>query len=93
MFIIFMMDLKGIKEISRSLPLIAQMGISVVVPIVLCLIICYWLTDRFGAGSWVYIPGFVFGLGSAFMSVYKVYLSEKKKNDKKEKKIAFNNHG
>ena len=44
---------------------------------------------------WIYIPGFIMGLGGSFMTAYKLYLAimktqKKKKNREHEK--AFNRH-
>ena len=46
-------------------------------------------------GGWIYIPGFIMGLGGSFMTAYKLYLAimktqKKKKNREHEK--AFNRH-
>jgi len=84
---------KDFKEITKILPMVGQVGLSIVVPIVLCVLICSWITTKTGVGQWVYIPGFVFGLGAAFMSMYKLYTSNKKKNESEKKKtVAFNSH-
>lgn len=86
--------MKDFREIGRQLVNIGQLGLSVIMPILLCILFCYWLTDRYTVGTWVYIPGFVFGLGAAFMTVYKFYLAENQKSDKKEehKSVSFNRH-
>jgi len=82
-----------IKNICRTLPLVGQLGLSIVVPIVLCIIACDWLINKLGVGSWIYIPGFIMGLGAAFMTMYKLYLSEKNKSKKYENApCAFNEH-
>lgn len=53
------------------------------------------LNSRFMIGGWIYIPGFIMGLGGSFMTAYKLYLAimktqKKKKNREHEK--AFNRH-
>lgn len=57
--------------------------------------LCSWLNSRFMIGGWIYIPGFIMGLGGSFMTAYKLYLAimktqKKKKNREHEK--AFNRH-
>jgi len=82
--------------------MIIQLGITLIMPILLCIAFCWWLCDAFGVGVWVYIPGILFGLGSSVMSGYKFYRSVMKMQKKKDKKhgtdspkrntVAFNDH-
>ena len=82
------------RDVFRNLALASQFGISFVSPLLMCVGICWWLTDRFGLGGWVYIPGFFFGLGGSFTVAYKLYLSvtDRLKKEEKKKKISFNKH-
>lgn len=85
------------KDWSRALNhivMIGQLGFSLVVPVLMCLGLCWLLTDRFGLGSWIYIPGFILGIGASFMTAYKVYLAEVKRSSREEEKPhkAFNRH-
>ena len=82
------------RDVFRNLALASQFGISFVSPLLMCVGICWWLTDRFGLGGWVYIPGFFFGLGCSFTVAYKLYLSvtDRLKKEEKKKKISFNKH-
>ena len=54
------------------------------------------IVSKTGAGGWVYIPGFFFGLGGSGTVAYKFYLSinrqQKKENKKKKNKVSFNRH-
>ncbi len=86
--------MKQWSNIARHFALLTQLGLSLLTPLLLCLGICWWLNNRAGFGEWVYIPGFIMGLGSAFMTAYKFYLSvvgHEKKEEKKDK-ISFNRH-
>lgn len=77
----------------KQITLISQFGISLVVPLLLCLFLCSWLTERFALGSWIYIPGFILGLGSSAMTAYKLYLTVLKREQKEKKpRTAFNRH-
>lgn len=85
--------MKEFREIGRQLANLGQLGLSLIMPILLCILLCYWLTDRFSIGTWVYIPGFFFGLGASFMTAYKFYQSEHRKSKKEERKtVSFNRH-
>ena len=61
-----------------------------------CLAVCWLIVSKTGAGGWVYIPGFFFGLGGSGTVAYKFYLSinrqQKKENKKKKNKVSFNRH-
>ena len=84
--------MRDLSRFMRNLSLIGQFGVSLVTPILMCLAGCYLLISKLGLGSWVYLPGFVLGLGSSFMTTYKVYLSAVKKSGKETHKTAFNRH-
>lgn len=81
------------NEIIKNVAFLGQLGLSLIMPVLLCIALCVFLSNRFGIGTWIYIPGFVFGLGASFMTAYKFYVSETKKSKKEEKKtVSFNNH-
>ena len=87
----------GMKEWSKALKnlsILTQLGLSLVMPLLLCLFLVYRLREIFSLGYWIYIPAFFFGLGGSCMTAYKVYLSVCKKEDKekKPKARAFNDH-
>ena len=87
-------QMKDWVEISQRLIMLGQLGLSLMMPILICLGICYLLVTKAGLGLWIYIPGFIFGLGSSFMTAYKVWLSVTAKEKKKaqEEPPAFNRH-
>lgn len=89
----FVMNKKW-SEIARNFSLVAQFGLTLLMPLLMCLLACWFITDRLGVGSWFYIVGFFFGLGGSFMSAYKFFISVTSKADKDtdRKKINFNSH-
>ncbi len=77
--------------------LIGQFGLSLAVPIILCVIGSYFLVSHDIAGTWIYIPGFILGIGASFMTAYKFYMYVEKTGRKRDKKIKrkgiyFNRH-
>ena len=83
------------NEIFAQLTMLAQLGLSLATPLLICLAVCYLLCTRLGFGLWVYIPGMIMGLGASFMTAYKVYLSvtgKQKKRERREKEVSFNKH-
>ena len=90
------MKLKQWSEILKNISLLSQLGLSLITPLLLCLALCWLLISKTGVGSWIYIPGFFFGMGGSGTVAYKFYLSinrQQKKEDKKKKnKVYFNRH-
>ncbi len=85
--------MKQWREIATKLTLLSQLGLSFIMPLLMCIGICWLLCDKLGVGLWVYIIGFPFGLASSFLTAYKFYVlvrNKEKKNQKK--KVSFNNH-
>ena len=82
-------------DIIKNMTLLSQFSLSFITPLLLCLLICWWMSTSLGIGEWIFIPGFFFGLGGSFTVAYKLYLSvtghqkkekEKREVEKKEKK-------
>ena len=81
------------RKVVERLAMITQMGLTIIAPTVLCILLCWWLDFKYDIGAWIYIIGFVFGLGGSFMSAYKIYVSEVGKAKKEsKKKVSFNRH-
>lgn len=88
------MSREELNKIVKNLALITQLGLSFIMPTLLCVWLSWYLNMKKGVGLWIYIPGFILGLGSSFMTAYKFYLSviAKEKKEKKDKKVYFNEH-
>ena len=83
------------NQIFAQLTLLAQLGLSLAMPILMCLAGCYMLCTRLGLGLWIYLPGMILGIGASFMTAYKVYLSvtgKEKKPERGENERNFNRH-
>lgn len=77
---IIVKDDKKTKEILRNLSMITQLGLSVMTPILLCVVGAGYIDRRFDTGSWVLIPGIVIGAGAGMLSMIKIgkMMSKKK---------------
>ena len=86
--------MKDWVTISQRLVMIGQLGLSLLMPLLISLGVCYLLSTRLGLGLWIYFPGFIFGLGSSFMTAYKFwqYTCEKERKKAEEEPPAFNGH-
>lgn len=81
-------------ELIKHITTLTQFGLSLITPLLLCLGLCVWLSQRMGIGGWIYIPGFFFGMGGSAMVAYKLYLgvTKRQKKEKTKKKVSFNRH-
>ena len=86
--------MKNFNYILKNISMLGQLGLNIIIPIILCVLACWFLTDKLDVGEWVFIPGLILGIGGAFMSGYKFYISETKKVSKEEgkKKFSSNRH-
>lgn len=84
--------MKDLNKIMRQMALLTQFGLSLIFPTLLVIWLCAWLVQDKGVGAWIFIPGFILGIGASAMTGYKFYLANIKKDEKKEKKPAFNRH-
>ncbi len=78
-------------DIIKNMTLLSQFSLSFITPLLLCLLICWWMSTSLGIGEWIFIPGFFFGLGGSFTVAYKLYLSVTghQKKEKKKNKVSF----
>ena len=89
-----MKDFGNWSEMFKSLTMLSQLGLSLIMPLILCLG-ASWLIIRYtGAGNWVYIPGFILGLGSSAVTAWKMVrmVTGKQEHNKKADDIGFNKH-
>ena len=77
-----------------NIALLSQLGLSLTVPLLICLFICSWICKWSGLGGWVYIPGFLFGLGGSAATAFKLYKSIVGNDEKKRRSRgpSFNRH-
>lgn len=61
-----------ILNIGKSFALVTQIGISILVPIGLCMIGANYLINKFQIGNWVMILGILLGIGAGCLNVYKM---------------------
>lgn len=88
------LDRKQMRDILRQISMLSQFGLSLIMPILICVLLCAWLCSRFDIGGWIFIPGFILGLGASFTTGYKFYMSETRKSGKEssERKRGYNSH-
>ena len=80
------MEVRSVSKLIGQFAMVGQLGLSLLMPLLMCIVACYLLNTRLGIGVWVYIPGFILGLGASMTTAYKVYLSVVHKEEKKKLK-------
>ena len=90
-------NMKKWTDIIGKLTMLTQFGLSLVTPLLLCLGLCWWISNRWSVGGWIYLVGFFFGLGGSGMTAWKVYRSvvnrqERTEKEKRKSKVSFNRH-
>ncbi|MFI3169907.1 MAG: ATPase F0F1 [Faecalibacterium sp.] len=90
--------MKSIAKALEDLVWVGQLGLSLMMPLLLLMLLCYWLTTQMGVGVWVYLPGFLLGIGAGISSFASFWNLMKKKHLGKQKDkefpqaISFNQH-
>jgi len=85
--------MKDWPDIFRHLTMLSQIGLSLAAPLLICILLCNWLCNRFSMAGWIYLPGFFFGLGGSAATAWKVYLAiMKQENTKRKTDVGFNEH-
>ncbi|MCI2047501.1 MAG: AtpZ/AtpI family protein [Faecalibacterium sp.] len=72
---------------------LTQLGLSILLPPVICLWGCAWLVNSRGAPAWLYVPALVLGLGAGAQNFWKFAKMMMKKAEKQNGPTArFNRH-
>lgn len=70
---------KNRAEILKSLAMISQIGLQILVPVACCIIGAGWLQKYYNLGNWIVILGIVMGVGAGFSNLYAVIQKMTKK--------------
>ena len=91
------MEVRNVSKLIGQFAMVGQLGLSLLMPLLMCLFACYLLVSKLSLSVWIYIPGFILGLGASMTTAYKVYLSvvqkeEKKKIKRNPNEVYFSKH-
>lgn len=89
--------MRNVSKLIGQFAMVGQLGLSLLMPLLMCLFVCYLLVSKLSLPTWIYIPGFILGLGASMTTAYKVYLSvvqkeEKKKIKRNPNEVYFSKH-
>lgn len=80
-------------KLFRELVWLTQLGLSILSPLLLCVLLAVWLRNRFGVGGWVVVLGILLGLGGAVSAGVAFARSLRSLDDPKHKPPdSFNDH-
>lgn len=68
----------------RAAAQITQFGLSMISPVILCLIFALWLKNTFNIGNWVVIVAILLGVASSCMTMFNYIKTVKKEMGGKE---------
>ncbi len=88
------LKLKKWTKALKNISLLTQLGVSLIMPILLCIGGCVLLTDHTGIGTWIFIPGILLGIGGSCSTAWRFYgmiMKNEEKNDR-GKGTSFNRH-
>lgn len=85
--------MKGLYKALEDLVWLTQLGLSILLPLLLCLGGCWWATNRWGWPLWVYLPGILLGLAAGAQNFW-VFAKERLDRAKREhpRRVGFNSH-
>ena len=67
----------------QNLTWLTQLGLSLAVPPILCLVAADWLAKRFGLGEWIFLVAIILGIGGAASTFAEFARMFARKNGKK----------
>lgn len=85
--------MKGLYKALEDIVWLTQLGLSMLLPLLMCLGGAWWATSRWGWPMWVYLPGIVLGLAAGAKSFW-AFAKERLDRAKQERprRVGFNSH-
>ena len=86
--------MKGLFDALEDLTWLIQLGLSMMMPLLLCMGGTWWAVTRWGWPSWVYIIAIILGLGAGAQTFasYARHMQRRAAKKKPEDRIGFNSH-
>ncbi|MGM9521510.1 MAG: AtpZ/AtpI family protein [Oscillospiraceae bacterium] len=86
--------MKSKYKFLRNIVWITQLGLSVAVPLVLCILAAVWLRNRFGLGGWIMAVGVLLGVCGAISGLWSSMRNIQREAGEEDKKPpkSYNDH-
>lgn len=88
--------MKDLYDITRHLVWLTQFGLSICLPLILCVAASVWVQKTFSLGGWVVAAGVILGILGAVGSLrYSLKAMERQGREPKKEppSVSFNRHG
>jgi hypothetical protein len=76
---------KNFRMVHDALMMVFQMGISMLVPIIMCTLVGVWLGEILGI-NWLAVPGFFVGALAGYTGIFKMVRKFIKTTDRNKQK-------
>ncbi len=80
------------KGVWNYMVLITQFGVSLIVPLLICVFVSLWIQSKFSTGYWVVIVGILLGISALINTFYRFYKAQCNDRTDHEKKNQYNKH-
>lgn len=87
--------MKGLYKVLEDLVWLTQLGLTMLLPVVMCLGGCWWAVTRWGWPMWLYLPAILLGLAGGaqnFWQFAKARLRRAEAEKDKGGRVGFNTH-
>ena len=88
--------MKDLYDITRHLVWLTQFGLSICLPLILCVAASVWVQKTFSLGGWVVAAGVILGILGAVGSLrYSLKAMDRQGREPKKEPppVSFNRHG
>lgn len=84
----------SLMRIVKYLAWLTQFGLSVIAPLLLCVLGSVWLRSRFDLGGWIVVVGIFLGIGGAASGLWSSLkqISRQAGQEDPKKPTSFNDH-
>ena len=79
-------------QVMKDLCWVGQLGLSLIMPLLLCILACWWAVTRFQLPPWLYIPAVALGLGGGAVTAREFYRMTMRRGEKTKPPVASNRH-
>ena len=85
--------MKGLYKVLEDLVWLTQLGLTMLLPLVMCLGGCWWAVTRWGWPMWLYLPAVLLGLAAGGQNFWVFARGRLRRTQKDQnRRVGFNQH-
>lgn len=85
--------MKGLYKVLEDLVWLTQLGLTMLLPLVMCLGGCWWAVTRWGWPMWLYLPAVLLGLAAGGQNFWVFARGRLRRAQKDQnRRVDFNHH-